>query len=112
MLNMRTPAPQSVERVKGEDVPLLPLAILFAALALGCAATLLVHAFRRSVGTGVMVLLIPCYMLFYAFSQFEHRRKGLIVAGFMASTVLAAVFLGLGLHSLSALASRTPPTGF
>jgi hypothetical protein len=93
-------------------VPLLPLAILFGLVALGCAALLLVHAFRRSVGTGVMVLLIPCYVLFYAFSQFEHPRKGLIVAGFVASAVLAAVFLGLGAHGLSALSSRMPPPAF
>ncbi|AKQ69606.1 hypothetical protein A176_006518 [Myxococcus hansupus] len=94
-------------------VPLLPLAILFAVIALGCAATLLVHAFQRSVGTGMMVLLIPCYMPFYAFSQFEHRRKGLIVAGFMSCTVLAAVFLGLGLHGVAALTARPPlPSGF
>jgi len=93
-------------------VPLLPLAILSGLVALVCAALLLIHAFRRSVGTGVMVLLIPCYMLFYAFSQFEHPRKGLIVAGFVASTVLAAVFLGLGAHGVAEVASRLPPPGF
>ena len=93
-------------------MPLLPLAILFGLIALVCAAILLIHAFRRSVGTGVMVLLIPCYVLFYAFSQFEHPRKGLIVAGLMASTVLAAVFLGLGAHGLSELSSPVPPPGF
>ncbi len=93
-------------------MPLLPLAILFGLIALVCAALLLLHAFRRSVGTGVMVLLIPCYVLFYAFSQFEHPRKGLIVAGFVASTVLSAVFLGLGAHGLSAMSAYTPPPAF
>jgi len=90
-------------------VPLLPLAILSGLIALVCAAFLVLHAFRRSVGTGVMVLLIPCYVFFYAFSQFEHRRKGLIVSGFMACTVLAAVFLGLGAHGLAMLTARPPP---
>lgn len=93
-------------------MPLLPLAILFSLVALVCAAFLIIHAFRRSVGTGVMVLLIPCYVLFYAFSQFEHRRKGLIVAGFMSCTVLAAVFLGLSVHAVTAAAVRVPPPGF
>ncbi|RKG70694.1 hypothetical protein [Corallococcus terminator] len=93
-------------------MPLLPLAILFGVVSLACAVTLLIHAFRRSVGTGVMVLLIPCYMLVYAFSQFEHPRKNLIVAGFLASTVLTAVFLGMGSHGLAAVAARTPPPGF
>ena len=93
-------------------MPLLPLAILFGLVALVCAAILLIHAFRRSVGTGVMVLLIPCYVLFYAFSQFEHPRKGLIVAGLVASTVLAAVFLGMGAHGLSEMSSQLPPPAF
>jgi translocator protein len=96
----------------GAGVPLLPLAILFGLASLACAALLLVHAFRRSVGTGVMVLLIPFYMLVYAFSQFEHPRKNLIVAGFVACTVLTAVFLGLGAHAFAPTAARLPPPGF
>ena len=90
-------------------MPLLPLAILSGLVALVCAAFLLIHAFRRSVGTGVMVLLIPCYVLFYAFSQFEHPRKSLILAGFFGCSLLAAVFLGLGVHALNALALESPP---
>ncbi|RKG98441.1 hypothetical protein D7V97_33000 [Corallococcus sp. CA053C] len=93
-------------------MPLLPLAILFGVASLVCAVILVMHAFRRSVGTGVMVLLIPCYMLVYAFSQFEHPRKNLIVAGFLASTVLTAVFLGMGVHEFADVAARTPPPGF
>lgn len=90
-------------------MPLLPLAALFALVTLACAAFLLVHAFRRSVGTGMMVLLIPFYMPFYAFSQFEHPRKSLIVAGFFGCSLLAAVFLGLGVHGLNALELQAPP---
>lgn len=90
-------------------MPLLPLAALFAVVTLACAAFLLVHAFRRSVGTGMMVLLIPCYILFYAFSQFEHPRKNVILAGFFGCSVLAAVFLGLGAHHLSMLMMGMPP---
>ena len=90
-------------------MPLLPLATVFGLIALACAAFLLVHAFRRSLGTGMMVLLVPCYMLVYAFSQFEHPRKNLIVAGFFASTVLAGVFLGLGAHALEQVMLRPPP---
>jgi translocator protein len=82
-------------------VPLLPLAALFGLVTLVCAAFLIVHAFRRSVGTGMMVLLIPFYILFYAFSQFEHPRKNLILAGFFSCSLLAAVFLGLGAHTMS-----------
>lgn len=90
-------------------MPLLPLAALFGLVTVVCAAFLLVHAFRRSVGTGMMVLLIPFYILFYAFSQFEHPRKNLILAGFFGCSLLAAVFLGLGAHGLTMMSYGLPP---
>ncbi len=90
-------------------MPLLPLAALFGVITLVCAVFLLIHAFRRSLGTGMMVLLVPCYMLVYAFSQFEHPRKNLILAGFFGSSVLAAVFLGMGAHALEQVMLRPPP---
>jgi hypothetical protein len=52
-----------------------------------------IHAFQRSVGTGFMVLLIPFYVFYYAFSQFEHRRKDVIVPGLCAGVVLQSVLL-------------------
>jgi hypothetical protein len=55
-----------------------------------CLVFIYVHAFQRSVGTGFMVLCIPCYVLYYAFSQFEHPKKNLIIAG----------WLGLGVPGL------------
>ncbi|HLM42987.1 MAG TPA: hypothetical protein VK458_03915 [Myxococcaceae bacterium] len=90
-------------------MPLLPLAALFGVITLVCAVFLLVHAFRRSLGTGMMVLLVPCYLPVYAFSQFEHPRKNLIVAGFFGGSVLAGVFLGLGAHALEQVMLRPPP---
>lgn len=83
--------------------PLLLAALACALVALACAVLLLAHAFRRSVGTGVMVLLIPAYVLVYAFRQFEHPRKGLVVAAFVGASVLGAVLLGI------ALAQAAPP---
>ncbi len=93
-------------------VPLLPLAALFGALSLVCAIFMLVHAFRRSLGTGMMVLLVPFYLPVYAFSQFEHSRKNLVVATFFASSVLAAIFLGLGAHALEQVTIRPPAPPF
>jgi benzodiazapine receptor len=90
-------------------VPILPLAALFGLVTFVCAVILLIHAFRRSVGTGMMVLLIPFYILFYAFSQFEHPRKNLILAGFFGCSLLSAVFLGVGSHAVSMMMFGTPP---
>ena len=93
-------------------MPLLPLAALFALISLVCAFFLVRHAFGRSVGTGVLVLLLPAYVLVYAFGQFEHRRKGLIVAGFVGCGVLAALLLGVGAAQLQASLPPPPSPGF
>ncbi|HVE86341.1 MAG TPA: hypothetical protein VND93_25970 [Myxococcales bacterium] len=77
------------------------LALLAAGLALVAGAgslLILVHAFRRSVGTGVMVLFIPFYMIVYAFTQFEHRWKGLIVTAWVASLLLSATISAVGMQ--------------
>jgi translocator protein len=76
------------------------LSALFAFVGLACAGAILAHAFRRSVGTGVMVLLVPAYLLVYAFSRFEHRRKGLLVAGLLACSTLSAVLYGASVGQL------------
>jgi len=65
------------------------LALVFSVLGLACAVMVLMHAFKRSVGTGFMVLCIPGYILYYAFSQFEHGRKSLIIAGLVGGLTLA-----------------------
>ncbi|MBI3184442.1 MAG: hypothetical protein HYZ28_20090 [Myxococcales bacterium] len=71
------------------------LALLSLLLAVVCYAFVLIHAFRRSVGTGFMVLCIPCYNVYYGFTQFEHRYKGLILAGWLGAFVLGVVLKGL-----------------
>ena len=68
------------------------LAAFFGLVSLACAAFVWRHAFQRSVGTGMMVLLIPGYVFVYSFRQFEHPRKSWLLAGFMSSLLLAAVF--------------------
>jgi hypothetical protein len=84
------------------------LAAALAALSTACALLILIHAFRRSVGTGVMVLCIPLYMAVYAFTQFEHRWKGLIVTTWMATLLLSATISAVGLQLSVGVA--VPPT--
>jgi benzodiazapine receptor len=71
-------------------MPLAVLGLLFTLLAVVCFAFVLLHAFQRSVGTGFMVLCLPCYNVYYGFSQFEHARKGFILAGWLGG-------MGLGI---------------
>jgi uncharacterized membrane protein HdeD (DUF308 family) len=73
---------------------LLGLALQLVAVV--CWVVIFAHAFQRSLGTGVMVLLLPIYNVVYAFTQFEHRRKGLILAGAIGGLVLAVVFRTFG----------------
>ena len=67
-----------------------------------CFCLILIHAFGRSLGTGLMVLLIPFYNVYYAFFQFEHRFRGWIVAGFVGC--------GLAAFSLRLLLYAPPPS--
>lgn len=67
------------------------LGLLLIFISVPCFAVVLVHAFQRSVGTGFMVLCLPLYNVYYAFSQFEHRRKGLVLAGWLGCFVAGVV---------------------
>jgi hypothetical protein len=67
---------------------LVVLGLLFQVLAVACFVVVLIHAFSRSVGTGFMVLCIPLFNVYYGFAQFEHRRKGLVLAGWLCGFVI------------------------
>lgn len=87
---------------------LVVLGLVLNVLAAACLVPVLVFAFRRSVGTGFMVLCLPVYTLYFAFGQFEHRFKGALLAGavggFVLGVTLRAVGLALG-------AAALPPPG-
>jgi len=82
------------------------LGLMFILLSAVCFLFILIHAFRRSVGTGVIVLCIPFYNLYYGFMQFEHRYKNLIIPGWLGGFGLGAALLTLG--SPVILAFRPP----
>jgi len=87
---------------------LVGLGFVLQLLAVLCLLPVLVFAFRRSVGTGFMVLCLPVYTLYFAFGQFEHRFKGALLAGavggFVLGVVLRATGLVLGAASVGPLA--------
>jgi len=78
-------------------VTLALLGLVLQVLAVVCFALVLRHAFQRSVGTGFMVLLIPVYNVVYGFRQFEHPRKGLVLAGWLGGFVAGAVLRTLAI---------------
>lgn len=67
------------------------LALVASAAALGGWFLLLRHAWSRSVGTFALVLLLPGYAPWYAFSQFEHVRKGPVLAAWLGGHGLCAM---------------------
>ena len=64
------------------------LGLLLIFVSVVCFALILVHAFQRSIGTGFIVLCLPIYNVYYGFSQFEHRWKGVVLAGWLGAGIL------------------------
>ena len=75
---------------------LVILGNLFLLVSVTCAVLVLAHAFQRSLGTGFMVLFIPIFTVYYGFAQFEHRQKGLILAGAFGALIAGIVLRTLG----------------
>jgi hypothetical protein len=56
---------------------------LLALCGLVCWFVILIDAFKREVWKGLASLLCGLYMLYYAFFEFEHKNKWLIVLGLL-----------------------------
>jgi hypothetical protein len=67
------------------------LTVLASLAALAGWGLLLRHAWGRSVGTATLVLLVPGYAPWYAFSQFEHPRKGPVLGAWLGGHGVAAM---------------------
>lgn len=67
----------------------------FAVAAVLLSVPIIAFAFRRSLGTGLMVLLIPFYVFWFAVKHFQHPRKAILVCGWLACLGLAAVLLAV-----------------
>lgn len=89
-------------------MPLVVLGFALQLLAVLCLVPVLAFAFRRSIGTGFMVLCLPVYTLYFAFGQFEHRLKGLLLAGAVGGFVLGVVLRAAGLALGAAQATPFP----
>jgi hypothetical protein len=78
---------------------LIGLGGLLSILSLVCSILILIHAFQQSVGKGFLCLCVPCYIVYYMFSEFEHPKKNLIIAGYwlgVAGSVVANVGMRMG----------------
>lgn len=73
------------------------LAVLQGLLALGggvCALAVVVSALRKNVIQGLLCLLVPLYVVYWGFTQFEHPQRRPIL-WIMLGAPLAAFALGM-----------------
>jgi len=75
------------------ELVLVGVGAIFSIIALVCNIIILIHAFKSSVGEGFMCLCIPCYILYYMFSKFEHEHKTLIIVGSLGGNLIGQIFV-------------------
>ncbi|MGQ0506623.1 MAG: hypothetical protein ACT4TC_15025 [Myxococcaceae bacterium] len=63
------------------------LGVIFGLVQLVASIIILIDAFQKSVGKGFMTLCIPCYILYYMFTEFQHPKR---------QQVITAFFVGMG----------------
>lgn len=72
------------------------LGLLFSLVSFGASILILIHAFKASVGQGFMCLCIPCYILYYGFTQFQHEKKNLILGAWLGCSIIGGGLQGAG----------------
>jgi len=75
------------------ELVFLVVGLLFSLVGLVCHIIILVHAFKSSVGSGFLCLCVPCYILYYMFTEFEHEKKGLIIGGYFAGAIIGNILV-------------------
>jgi translocator protein len=78
------------------ELALMGIGGLMSLVGFVCSIFILIHAFQSSVGEGFLCLCVPCYILYYAFSKFEHPKKGLILGGWLGFSIVGNVLVQLG----------------
>jgi hypothetical protein len=66
--------------------------LVFQLLSVICFSVVLSDAFKCGLGTGVAVLLLVPYSVYFGFTRFEHRHRALVLSGWLGAFALAVVF--------------------
>jgi translocator protein len=77
-------------------IVLLAIGGLFSIVGLVCNIIVLIHAFKESVSQGFLCLCVPCYILYYMFTKFEHEKKGMIIGGALGGNILGNILTQVG----------------
>ncbi|HLK59563.1 MAG TPA: hypothetical protein VKU00_23575 [Chthonomonadaceae bacterium] len=82
---------------------------LFCLVGFVCAIIILIDAFKNEIWKGIVAFLCWIYMLYYAFAEFQHEKKGLILAGWIIGGVLGGVLLNMGIAQIALSSGGTLP---
>jgi hypothetical protein len=67
----------------------LAIVILFGIISLVCNIIILIDMFEDEIWKGLLGLLFWPYLVYYAFAEFDHEKKVLIVTGLLISSALS-----------------------
>ena len=65
-----------------------------------CTLIILIEAWQDEAWKAILGFLLPIYLLYYAFAEFEHDKKWPIIAGSLFGTGLGGVVMGAGLSMM------------
>lgn len=65
------------------------LGLALSLVSLVCGIIIIIDAFNDEVWKGIVALLFWPYLLYYAFAEFEHEKKVLILTLLLASSLLS-----------------------
>lgn len=72
-----------------------------------CSIIILIDAFKNEIWKGIVSLLCGLYMLYYAFAEFQHEKKTLILVGWLLGGLVGTGIYMAG--AFSGMASGAPP---
>lgn len=78
------------------ELALIAIGGIFSLVSFAASLFILVDAFKASVGEGFLCLCVPCYILYYGFSKFDHPKKGLIIAAWIGCSIVGQVLIRVG----------------
>lgn len=61
-----------------------------------CMIIILIDAFKNAVWKGILGFFCGLYLLYYAFVEFQHEKKGLIIAGWLLPLILGYGLMAAG----------------
>jgi len=86
---------------------LIVIGSILLAVSLVFGLVIIVNAFKESAGQGVLCLVVPFYMFYWALARYASPKKGLVLSGWLGAAAVAAVLLAIGVPMALGDAARS-----